>query len=60
MMYIPYALRVAVINRISRGGVLQSKYHIWNDITATPTRRIRLARRDNQCFDGCVAVPLYP
>ena len=57
MVYIRYVLRSTVLTRILRGGAL-SKYHTWNDITATPTRRTRLARRDNQCFDGCVPAPL--
>ena len=56
---IRYVLRSTVLNRILRGGAL-SKYHTWNDITATPTRRTRLAQRDKQCFDGCVPAPLYP
>ena len=51
--------RSTVLTRILRGGAL-SKYHTWNYIAATPTRRTRLARRDNQCFDGCVPAPLYP
>ena len=42
-------LRSAVFTRILRGGTV-SKYHTWNDITPTPTRRTRLARRDNQLF----------
>ena len=46
-----------VLTCILRGGAL-SKYHTWNDITATPTRRTRLARRDDQRFDGCVPAPL--
>ena len=59
MTCIWYVLRNTVCTRVLRGGAL-SKYHTWNDITATPTRRTRLARCDNQCFDGCVPVPLYP
>ena len=59
MVYIRYVLRSTVLTRILRGGAL-SKYHTWNDITATPTRRTRHARRDNQCFGGCVPAPLYP
>ena len=48
-MMMRYVLRSTVVTRILRGGAL-SKYHTWNDITATPTRRTRLARRDNQVF----------
>ena len=58
MICIRYVLR-SILTRILRDGAL-SKYHARNDITATPTRRTRLARRDNQCFDGCVPAPLYP
>ena len=54
-----YVLRGAVVTRIVQGGAL-SKYHTWNDITATPTRRTRLARRDNHRLGGCVPAPLYP
>ena len=59
MTCIWYVLRNTVCTRVLRGGAL-SKYHTWNDITATPTRRTRLAQRDKQCFDGCVPAPLYP
>ena len=59
MICIRCVLRSTVLTRILRGGAL-SKYHAWNDITATPTRRKRLARRDSQRFDGCVSAPLYP
>ena len=59
MICIRYVLRSAVLTRILRGCAL-SKYHTRNDITATPTRRTSLERRDNQCFDGCVSAPLYP
>ena len=48
-----------VFTRILRVGAL-SKYHTWIDITATPTRRTKLARRDNQCFYRCVPAPIYP
>ena len=59
VIYIRYVLRVTVLTRMVRGGAL-SKYHIWDDITATPTRRTKLARRDNQCFYRCVPAPIYP
>ena len=48
-MMMRYVLRSTVVTRILRGGAL-SKYHTWNDITATPTRWTRLTRRDNQCL----------
>ena len=56
---IRYVLRSTVLTLALRGGAL-FKYHIWNDMAATPTRRTRLARRDNRCFDGCISAPLYP
>ena len=56
MVYIRYVLRSTVLTRILRGGAL-SKDHTCNDIRATPARRTRLARRDDQCFDGCVPAP---
>ena len=59
MTCIRYVLRSTVLTRILRGSA-RSKFHTWNGITATPTRRTRLARRDNQCFDGCVPAPPYP
>ena len=59
MTCVRYVLRSIVLTRILRGGAL-SKHNTWNDITATPTRLTRLARRDNQCFDGCLPPPLYP
>ena len=46
-----------VLTRFIRGGAL-SAYHTWNDITMTPTRRTRLARRDNHFFHGWVPCPL--
>ena len=48
-----------VFTRILRGGAL-STYQTWNDMTATPTRRTRLARRANQFFHCYVPAPLYP
>ena len=58
MVWIRYVLRKTDHNRSFRGGTL-FKCHTWNPIPSTPTRRTRLARRDNQCFDGYVPAPFY-
>ena len=47
------------LTHILRGGA-RLEHHAWNDVTATRTQRTRLARRDNQRFDGCVPALLYP
>ena len=59
MICIRYVRRRPILTRILRGDAL-SNYHTWNDIKTTPTRQTRLARRENQCFDGCVPAPRYP
>ena len=59
MICIRYVLHSTVLTRILRGGAL-SKYHTWNDITATPTRRTRLLQRNNKFFHRYVPAPPYP